>query len=54
LKRYQKKLGMAMVDAWMKALRGVEMSLRMKMNSLHFSAKQITPYLVHLKPVAPY
>ena len=41
LKRYQKKkLGMAMVDAWMKALRGIEMSLRMKMNSLALSIFQ--------------
>ena len=35
LTRYQKrKMGMAMVDAWMKATRGIVMSLRMKMNSL--------------------
>ena len=38
LKRYRKKLmGTALVDAWMKALRGIEMFLRMTTNSLALS-----------------
>ena len=37
LKRYQKKMGMAMVGAWMKATRGIAMFLKMKRNSLALS-----------------